>query len=115
MPKRTAVGIYLSIFAFLLGFAFVWEMIWLAVVSTIAIIVIFIIRGFREDSEYTLTAAEVEQFELTEAKKTGSHALQTNSSAFYDTDSDMGLRELISVCYNWLMSRMKKGSKHGSA
>ncbi len=115
MPKRTAVGIYLSIFAFMLGFGFVWEITWLVVVSIVAIIITFIVRGFREDSEYTLSAAEVEAYEKEHNVPTPAKpAPATNGHAFYDTDSDMGLRELIKVCLDWVFSLGKKGSKHGS-
>jgi cytochrome o ubiquinol oxidase subunit 1 len=69
IPKNTAAGIYISIFAFLASFAFVWEMIWLVVVSLIGIIVVFIIRGFDENSEYVLTAAEVEILEQKRAQQ----------------------------------------------
>lgn len=114
MPKRTAVGIYLSIFAFLLGFAFVWEIIWLAVVAVIAIIVTFIIRGFKEDSEYTLTADEVKQYEMSLPKSViNQKPNAVNSAAFYDTDADMGLRELIKVSLTYILSRGKHRSKEG--
>lgn len=114
MPKRTAVGIYLSIFAFFMGFAFVWEITWLAIVSTIAIIVTFVIRGFKEDSEYTLTAAEVEEYETSVLKLHAHKPAQTNGQAFYDTDSDMGLREFLKICINWVFGLFKRGKGHGN-
>lgn len=69
IPKNTAAGIYISIFAFLASFGFVWEIIWLVVVSLIGIIVVFIIRGFDEKSEYVLTAAEVQNLEEKRAQQ----------------------------------------------
>jgi len=70
MPKNTAVGIYISIWGTLASFAFVWNIVWLVVVSIIAIIVTFIRRGFDEESEYTLTAAQVQKIEENRAAKT---------------------------------------------
>jgi cytochrome o ubiquinol oxidase subunit 1 len=92
MPKNTAAGIYISIFAFLLGFAFVWEIIWLVIVSVIGILVVFVKRGFDDHSEYTLPANEVQKLEEARAKKTPQlhHASD-------DFDQDMGLWELITV------------------
>jgi cytochrome o ubiquinol oxidase subunit 1 len=63
MPKNTAMGIYLSGFVFLLGFAFVWHITWLIIVSLIASIVCVIIKSLEEETEYTITAAELERME----------------------------------------------------
>jgi cytochrome o ubiquinol oxidase subunit 1 len=61
VPKNTASGIYISIFAFLAGFGFVWEITWLAVVSIIGIIACLIARTFNNDTEYTIPAEEDER------------------------------------------------------
>ncbi len=61
MPRNTGMGIYLSGFAFLLGFAFVWYIYWLAVFSLVGIAACLIIRSMDEDTEYELTAEEVER------------------------------------------------------
>jgi cytochrome o ubiquinol oxidase subunit 1 len=111
MPKNTAAGIYIAIFAFLVGFAFVWEIVWLAVVSIIGIIVVFIIRGFDEHSEYTLTAAEVQKIEETRMKHTPAPA---QSHGEHDDDAeDMSLWELIKVIYSfvWDVIRNKRWRK----
>lgn len=63
LPKNTGMGIYISGFAFLLGFAFVWHILWLGAVGLIGIIACMIIRSLDEDTEYVLTAAEVEKLE----------------------------------------------------
>jgi cytochrome o ubiquinol oxidase subunit 1 len=63
MPKNTPIGIYISGFVFLIGFAFVWHIIWLAVLGLIGSLTCFIIRAFDEDTEYLVTAAEVEKME----------------------------------------------------
>lgn len=90
MPKNTAAGIYIAIFAFFAGFGFVWDIKWLAVVSVIGIIVVFVQKTFNENSEYVLTAAEVKKLE-DEIKKKNSVATKTDDN----NDEDMSLWELI--------------------
>lgn len=97
MPKNTPAGIYISAFAFLVGFAFVWEIIWLALVSIVGIIVVFVIRAFNEDSEYTLTAAEVRQYE--EARIMKAQTVRTKKHD--ETEQDLSIWELISVVFNF--------------
>jgi cytochrome o ubiquinol oxidase subunit 1 len=63
MPKNTAMGIYISAFAFLMGFAFIWHITWLIVVGLIGAIASVIIRSFDEETEYTIPAAEVANIE----------------------------------------------------
>jgi cytochrome o ubiquinol oxidase subunit 1 len=63
MPKNTAMGIYISGFVFLFGFAMVWDIIWLAVVGVIGSIFCIIIRTFDEKTEYVLSAAKVAEIE----------------------------------------------------
>lgn len=91
IPKNTAAGIYISIFAFLACFAFVWEIVWLVVASIIGIIISFVVRAYNEHSEYTLTAEEVQEMEETRLKK-----VPAASSKQTDED-DMGLWELVSI------------------
>lgn len=99
MPKSTASGIYISIYAFLVGFGFVWELIWLVVVSLIAIIICVIIRTFDDDVEYTLTADEVEKLEHIRIKK--QKAVQESKGI--GSDEDMGLREFIKIAFVWIL------------
>lgn len=97
MPKNTASGIYISIFAFLAGFGFVWEINWLAAVSIVGIIVCFIARTFNEDSEYEIPAADIKKQEtarIAEAHKTNDRA-------------DMGLIEFIKTVLAWAISLVK--------
>lgn len=70
MPKNTAIGIYISAFIFLIGFAFIWHIIWLAVVGLIGAIACIVIRALDEETEYVIPAAEVAKIEA----KRGRHA-----------------------------------------
>lgn len=63
MPKNTAFGIYIAFFVFLIGFAMIWHIFWLAVLSLIGALVCFIIRAFDENTEYELTASEMAKLE----------------------------------------------------
>lgn len=97
MPKNTASGIYIAAFAFLVGFGFVWHIIWLVAVSIIGIVVCVVLRTFDDDTEYILTAAEVEKLEDARIKK----ALASHTSKDVDSSEDMGLREFIVIVVTW--------------
>lgn len=102
MPKSTATGIYISMFAFLLGFGFVWEIVWLVVVSAIGIIIVLVARGFNEDSEYMIPASEVTRLEAERTKQ------DTAAREYARTDAeDMGLIEFIRTAPGWLLGLMR--------
>lgn len=105
IPKNTAAGIYIAAFAFLAGFAFVWEIIWLAAASIIGIIIVFIVRGFNEQSEYTLTAAEVQKLEQARQKKD-----QAARQKQHDTDDeeDMSIWELAKIVVKFGLAVIRK-------
>jgi cytochrome o ubiquinol oxidase subunit 1 len=63
MPKNTAMGIYIAMLIFLVGFAMVWHIYWLAMVGIIGAIICVIIRTFDEHTEYTLSASDVSKIE----------------------------------------------------
>ena len=63
MPKNTAAGIYISGFVFLIGFAFVWHIIWLGVLGLIGTIIVTLMRTFDDETEYIIPAAEVAKIE----------------------------------------------------
>jgi len=106
MPKNTATGIYISLFAFLMGFGFVWEINWLAVVSILAMIVCFVRKGFNEDSEYTIKAEDVEKAERAHADKM--KALVHTKQLRNDGEDDMGLIEFIKLVATWAFSLLRR-------
>lgn len=61
--KNTGMGIYVSGFAFLFGFAMVWQIIWLAIVSAIGVIACLVILSFDDELEYIFPAEEVAKIE----------------------------------------------------
>jgi cytochrome o ubiquinol oxidase subunit I len=68
LPKNTGMGIYISVFAFLFGFAVVWHILWLVVLGLVGVIVCVIRVSFDENMEYVLTAAEVAQIEASKVR-----------------------------------------------
>ncbi len=101
VPKNTGAGIYISIFAFLLGFGFVWEIIWLPIVSIVGIIACLITRAFNDDSEYTIPADVVEKMEELQRSKT--HALSKPEAS-----DEMGLREFIKTVLLWALGLVRR-------
>ncbi len=63
MPKNTGMGIYISVFAFLFGFAIVWHVYWLAILGAAGVIVCVAVRSFDEETEYIMTADEIAKHE----------------------------------------------------
>lgn len=100
MPKNTASGIYISIFAFLVGFGLVWHINWLAVASLIGVIVCVIARTFNDNTEYVVTAAEVEKTEEARAAKTRAIHVDKDTGS----DEDMGLLEFVKLVVTWALN-----------
>jgi cytochrome o ubiquinol oxidase subunit 1 len=67
LPKNTAMGIYLSAISLTLGFALVWHILGLALVSLLSLIACLIHLSWDEHTEYELSASQVEKLE--KAKK----------------------------------------------
>ncbi|HSX46792.1 MAG TPA: cbb3-type cytochrome c oxidase subunit I, partial [Patescibacteria group bacterium] len=104
MPKNIAAGIYISIFAFLAGFGFVWHIVWLIVVSMIGVIVCVVLRTFKEDIEHTLTAAEVQKLESERAQKEKARAILADQAS---DEEEMGLMEFVTIVVTWAWGIIK--------
>ncbi|MBY0529763.1 MAG: cytochrome o ubiquinol oxidase subunit I [Rhabdochlamydiaceae bacterium] len=63
MPKNTPIGVYMGALTFVLGFAMIWYMFWLAVVSVVGIIVCAILHLAEKHPDYHISAEEVEKIE----------------------------------------------------
>ena len=68
LPKNTPMGIYLSAFAFVAAFALVWHVHWLTLLGLIGVIACIIILSLNEETEYVLTAAEIEKIEASKVQ-----------------------------------------------
>ncbi len=68
LPKHSGIGPIIGGFAFLLGFALIWHMWWLAAISIVAVAVCVIIRSSDDNTEYTISSAEIEKLDLAKGK-----------------------------------------------
>jgi cytochrome o ubiquinol oxidase subunit 1 len=109
MPKNTASGIYLSIYAFLTGFGFVWDIKWLIIVGIVGMIYTFITRTFDEDSEYKIAASDVEKSEQEHFAKM-QEVEKSRDQSKIGPEYDMGLSDFIKIVWKWLLglARHKK-------
>ncbi|MCI3208812.1 MULTISPECIES: cytochrome o ubiquinol oxidase subunit I [Pandoraea] len=63
MPRNTGTGFIVSAFSFVMCFALIWHIWWLAGASLIATIATFLWRTYDRDVDYYVPAAEVERIE----------------------------------------------------
>lgn len=68
LPINTPMGIYIGAFSLVFGFAMTWHMMWLALLSFIAIAACVIIRLSGRDEHAVITAKEVKEMEAREIK-----------------------------------------------
>ncbi len=61
LPKNTGFGVYIGAISFVIGFAVIWHIWWLALVSLLVLVGVAIASTLRDDeaSEYVVTAKEV--------------------------------------------------------
>jgi cytochrome o ubiquinol oxidase subunit 1 len=69
VPKNSPMGMFIAASAFVFGFAIIWHIWWLAVLALLAVITFIIVRTSDDDSERTITAAEVAAIETGLAKR----------------------------------------------
>jgi cytochrome o ubiquinol oxidase subunit I len=63
MPKNTAAGLINGVLAFTFGFAMIWHIWWLAILSALGMLFAVIARASDDDTDYIVPAAEVERIE----------------------------------------------------
>lgn len=69
LPKNDGLGVIIGGLACVGGFALIWHIWWLALVAIIAIIAVVIRRTLNDESEYTITAAELFKLDGARFKK----------------------------------------------
>lgn len=69
LPKNTAMPLILSGLAFLGGFAIVWHIYWLAILSFVAVIFCLILRNLKDNYEYTVPAADIAKIEAAHRRR----------------------------------------------
>lgn len=70
VPKNTPIGMYVGGAAFMLGFAIIWHIWWLAFIAVVAIILLVIYRTLQENTERIISAKEVASIEANAWKET---------------------------------------------
>jgi cytochrome o ubiquinol oxidase subunit I len=63
MSKNTASGFIIGSSAFVFGFAIIWYIWWLVILSALCILFTVIARTFDDDTDYIIPAAEIERTE----------------------------------------------------
>jgi cytochrome o ubiquinol oxidase subunit 1 len=63
MSKNTASGFIIGSSAFVFGFAIIWYIWWLVILSALCILFTVIARAFDDDTDYIMPAAEIERTE----------------------------------------------------
>lgn len=69
LPKNSGWGIAIAGCAFVIGFALIWHIWWLAGIALVGVVTSIIMRISNEDTEYVIPAAEVERTENLIAKR----------------------------------------------
>ena len=64
MPKNSMVGVNIGILSFVLGFAIVWHIFWLAALSFISILIALIGRLFVKKTDFYVQVDEVKEIEM---------------------------------------------------
>ncbi|MGA9262375.1 MAG: hypothetical protein WBV95_10415, partial [Desulfobacterales bacterium] len=63
MPRKTGKGFVIGVLSFVFGFAMVWYIWWMALLSALGMIFMLIVRASDDDTEYIVPADEVERIE----------------------------------------------------
>lgn len=74
LPKNTPMGFYIGVISLVFGFAMIWHIFWLALISFIAIITCIIIQlSGKKDEHDTITAAQVKEIEEAHIRSVKQH------------------------------------------
>ncbi|NHO31551.1 cytochrome o ubiquinol oxidase subunit I [Acetobacter fallax] len=69
MPKNTAAGFFIGAFSFVLGFAAIWYIWWLAAIALVGVFATVIARSANHDVDYYIPAEEVARIENEHSRK----------------------------------------------
>ena len=64
LPKNSGMGIFIAGFSFIVGFAIIWHIWWLAAIAFIGVLGSIIMRASDEHTEFTISAEEVKRLEM---------------------------------------------------
>ena len=63
LPKNSAIGLYIGIFSFLIGFGAIWHIVWLAAIGLFGAFVCILIRCNDDHTEHHISAKKLEQLD----------------------------------------------------
>ena len=63
MPRNTPAGLFIAVFAAIMGFALIWHIWWMAAFGFLAMVTTFIVRSCNDDIDYYVPASEVARIE----------------------------------------------------
>lgn len=63
MPKNTPTGMYVSLFALILGFGMIWYIWWLAIIGIVGVVATSIWHSFNDDVDYYVEVDEIKAIE----------------------------------------------------
>ncbi|MGB2580410.1 MAG: cytochrome o ubiquinol oxidase subunit I, partial [Minisyncoccia bacterium] len=63
MPNNTPMGLYIALASGVFGFAIVWHIIWLVVLTFVTILALLIARSFDYDTDYVVSVEEIRKIE----------------------------------------------------
>ncbi|CAL4324803.1 cytochrome o ubiquinol oxidase subunit I [Buchnera aphidicola] len=69
MPKNTGLGFIISIFSLCFGFAAVWHIVWICLLSFLTIIMSLLIKSLDENNEYVISIHDIKKIEHKHLKK----------------------------------------------
>lgn len=69
MPKNTSIGLIISFYSLLFGFAFIWYIWWLVILSSFGILITIIYFSFNKNTDYIISKEEIYNFEKNISKK----------------------------------------------
>lgn len=69
LSKNSSLGLCIAAGAFVLGFALIWHVWWLAVIGLVAVIASVIARSLNDHPEYTLTPKDVQLLEAARSRQ----------------------------------------------
>jgi cytochrome o ubiquinol oxidase subunit I len=63
VPKNTPTGVFTAFFAFVLGFALIWHIWWMAILGLLGALAVFLAQAWRTDTEILIPVEEVAALE----------------------------------------------------
>lgn len=76
MPNNTAAGVIIAVFTMIFGFAMIWHIWWLAIVSFVGMVVTWIAKSFDQDVDYYVPVDQIETIENKHFKELSQAGLQ---------------------------------------